>query len=343
MQHKNVKTKMAACVYIKNPFKTADRVLVNNIELQNTISLFKKVITDTVGIHAEKQELIYNGGCMEEDERSLSSYGVENNVTIFVYEKVKEDEDEDETIDDKPEPKVTVEEMQIVLNKARNTLYKQSVKKLIKNEDSLKKAIKIVSIPKSDNVTAAFLRDPDLLLSVFESGIVEKLVENYTLCVVLKSIVANSSMDLSSRSILYQDDDEESDYLGMDSAYLAQAELLAGSNDDQASTSQQQRTPQTTSSASSASSRHQISASDLANALSFASMAQSGSTGTPTTTTAAAPPPPISAENQAQTEAALEQMRAMGITDDDLSRRALTISGGVVEAAVNLIFEGTLI
>merc|ERR1712062_491152 len=113
--------------------------------------------------------------------------------------------------------------------------------------------------------------DPELLLSIFETGIPEKLVENYPLCMVLKMIVANSSLGLSSRSVLYQDDDEEGDYLGMDSAYLAQAELLAGSSDDQASTSQQ-RTPQTNSSTSS-SSRHQISASDLANALSFASMA----------------------------------------------------------------------
>ena len=35
-------------------------------------------------------------------------------------------------------------------------------------------------------------------------------------------------------------------------------------------------------------------------------------------------------------------MRAMGITDDEVSRRALSMSGGVVEAALNLIFEGAL-
>ena len=36
-------------------------------------------------------------------------------------------------------------------------------------------------------------------------------------------------------------------------------------------------------------------------------------------------------------------MRVMGITDDDLSRRALRMTGGVVEAALDLIFEGTFI
>lgn len=41
-------------------------------------------------------------------------------------------------------------------------------------------------------------------------------------------------------------------------------------------------------------------------------------------------------------ESALEQMRAVGITDAELSRRALTMSEGNVEAAINLIFEGSL-
>ena len=39
---------------------------------------------------------------------------------------------------------------------------------------------------------------------------------------------------------------------------------------------------------------------------------------------------------------ALAQMRATGITDDLLSRRALEASNGNVEMALNLIFEGAL-
>lgn len=35
-------------------------------------------------------------------------------------------------------------------------------------------------------------------------------------------------------------------------------------------------------------------------------------------------------------------MQAMGVTDEALSRRALMMSGGNVELALNLIFEGTL-
>lgn len=41
-------------------------------------------------------------------------------------------------------------------------------------------------------------------------------------------------------------------------------------------------------------------------------------------------------------EEALQQMRAVGINDDSLSRRALIISQGNVESAINMIFEGSL-
>lgn len=41
-------------------------------------------------------------------------------------------------------------------------------------------------------------------------------------------------------------------------------------------------------------------------------------------------------------QASLQQMRDMGITNDSLSLRALQQTGGNVEAALNLIFEGGL-
>ena len=43
-----------------------------------------------------------------------------------------------------------------------------------------------------------------------------------------------------------------------------------------------------------------------------------------------------------QVRLACEQVQALGITDENLIRRALTISGGNVEAAINLIFEEVL-
>ena len=41
-------------------------------------------------------------------------------------------------------------------------------------------------------------------------------------------------------------------------------------------------------------------------------------------------------------EEPLQQMRAVGIHDENLSRRALMISQGNVETAINMIFEGSL-
>lgn len=323
---------MVACVYISNPFNRT-RLQVSNIDLQNNVAGFKNTITDTIGIQPCKQELVYMGECLEDEQRSLHSYGIENDVTVFVFEKVEHEEEKSEDV------AMSLDELQGILNKARNPLYKQSVKWLVKNKESLKKAIKNITSLKNDRVTTALVEDSDVLLAIIETAIPEKLIENYpTLCIVLKNIISNVSMDSSGQQP-FQDDDEESEFLGIDPAFLAQAEMLAASEEQQASTSQQTPRP-----AANQQARHRISASDLANALSFASMTPTGTTVPPTTTdTTTYSSTTTTSVSQEQTETALQQMRALGITDDELSRRALNMTGGIVEAAVNLIFEGTMI
>jgi len=321
----------AVCLYVSNPFSRS-RLQVNNIDLQGTVAGFKGAITETVGIQANKQELIYMGSCLTEEERSLHSYGVESDVTIFVLEKLNwvsekgREESSEASV-------MTVEELQALLNKARNPLYKQSVKKFIKSA-AMRTSVNAAVLSK-DPVTASLLADPDLLLVVIETASAENIVQHYpALCVLLNTILTNAAIDSTSvRQHLYHDDDEESEFMGIDPAFLAQAELLA-SNEE--SLQQASSSTSSTSTLQQQQQRHRISATDLANALSFASMAPTGSTGTPTVSS-------TPTEDQQQTEVALEQMRAMGITDDQLSRRALSMSGGVVEAALNLIFEGTLV
>lgn len=39
-------------------------------------------------------ELIYMGECLVDEERSLTSYGIQHNFTVFVIEKEKELDDE---------------------------------------------------------------------------------------------------------------------------------------------------------------------------------------------------------------------------------------------------------
>lgn len=322
---------MAVSLFISNPFNRS-RIQVENIDLQNNLAGFKSSITDTVGIQPCKQELIYLGKCLEDDERSLKSYGIENNVTVFVFEKIdKEDEKEKEAV-------MTLDELQGVLGKARNPLYKQSVKWTVKNKESLKKAVKNVAALKNDRVTSALVDDPDLLQAIIDTAEAEKILSCYpTLAIVLKNIVSNAQIDSSGQQ-LFNEDDDESEYLGIDPAFLAQAEMLATTEEQQASTSSQ-LTPRQTGNQG----RNQISATDLANALSFASMASGVTSPIASSSNSTNNETSSATENNEQTELALQQMRAMGITDDELSRRALTLSGGVVEAALNLIFEGTMI
>merc|ERR1719450_299790 len=150
------------------------------------------------------------GECLEDEQRSLHSYGIENDVTVFVFEKIEHEEEKGEDV------AMSLDELQGILNKARNPLYKQSVKWLVKNKESLKKAIKNITSLKNDRVTTALVEDSDVLLAIIETAIPEKLIENYpTLCIVLKNIISNVSMDSSGQQP-FQDDDEESEFLGID-------------------------------------------------------------------------------------------------------------------------------
>jgi len=320
----------AVSLYVSNPFRQS-RELVDNIDLCGDVSTFKNTITKTVGIEPQKQELIYMGECLEDDGRSLQSYGVEKFVTVFVYEKPNNNGD-DQDMDTQQDMNMSLEELQGILSKARNPLYIKSVKRLVKNTDSLKKAVKNIPAVKNDGKVAVLVEDPDLLLCIIETATAEKIIAQYpSLCYVMKHIMSNASLDSSSHPLFSNsnnnDDDEDGELMGIDPAFLAQAELMAANE-------QGQQGGASSGTAQTANQRNRISATDLANALSFATMTPGAATTSATTT-------PTNETDQ-QTEAALEQMRAMGIMDDDLSRRALTMSAGVVEAALNLIFEGAL-
>ncbi|XP_057308244.1 uncharacterized protein LOC130646119 [Hydractinia symbiolongicarpus] len=305
---------MTNLLYLCNPF-TRVRQPVENIDLQRPLSDFKDVVCARTGIQTQDQELIYMGECLVDEKRSLTSYGIQHNFTVFVIEKEKELDDE-HYADTHTLP--SVEEIRALLKKAKNPIYRQSVKKIIKDCETLQTFLKDTV---TDYVTGVLLKDADLLLAVIDSAPAEKIEKEYpNLGVVLKHIVDKvSSTSPSNRMPLFHGDDND-EYEGLDPALLAQAELLAAGE----SNLQQQQQP------ANSQLRHQISASDLANALSFATMSQSagGSSSRPS--------------NDSQMESALEQMRAVGITDAELSRRALTMSEGNVEAAINLIFEGSL-
>merc|ERR1719427_368236 len=188
------------------------------------------------------------GECLEDEARSLQSYGVENNVTVFVYEKVGEHQGDGEGQGKEEEVTMGLEELQGILSKARNPLYRNSVKHLVKNKEALKKAIKSTTSTKVDRATPALVEDSDLLLAIIESAPAEKILEKYpSLCGVMKHIISNASLE-SSGHRRYQDDDDDNELLGIDPAFLAQAEMLASSESGEqgsssSSSSGNQQTP----------------------------------------------------------------------------------------------------
>lgn len=126
---------MGVCLFVSNPFKKQSRQKLEVDDFtKKTVADFKKEIKDSVGIKVNRQELIYNGGCLEEETRTLQSYGIENKATIFVYEKYDEEEKEEAE-----EITITLDELEDILKKSRNILYRQPVRRIVRNSSIMKK------------------------------------------------------------------------------------------------------------------------------------------------------------------------------------------------------------
>ncbi|XP_065672971.1 uncharacterized protein LOC100201999 isoform X2 [Hydra vulgaris] len=186
-------------------------------------------------------------------------------------------------------------------------------------------------------MTMALVQNPSMFLTIIDTADADCIAANYqSFGNVLQLVV--QWVEQTERKVQTSEDDESEDNLY--DSYFAQSEIsLNEENQEQepeTSRSQQlsetsqnrqldptnRNLPQTNNQ-----SHPQISALDLANALSFAS----AYIGQPSSSNQI-----LSSE---QVRLACEQVQALGITDESLIRRALSLSGGNLEAAINLIFE----
>eukprot|EP00795_Rhopilema_esculentum_P006368 gene6368-11805_t len=275
-----------------------------------------------------------------------------------------------------------------LLEKAMDSpLYKASVKRVLQDPDAIEQLIAATPALKKDPVALSLLRDPELLLQVAETANVAKIVEQHpALAQAAGHIIAAVTEDVMPLPIDNLNDEE----VRLQEFERAVAREMNAFRDINTlpNEAQQRQTAQ----------QHQISAAQLARALSQAGV--SGAISGPQPTQQSQPPPAVSSPqvvpppqavppsqaatplqaappprvvspgqtaitadffsqaiasalasqtptNQAtagdtQHEAALQQMRDVGIMDDNLSLRALRQTGGNVEAAVSLIFEGEI-
>ncbi|XP_026058773.1 ubiquitin-like protein 7 isoform X1 [Carassius auratus] len=313
-------------------------------------------------------ELVYCGRKLK-DDLTLESYGIQSGSTVHILRKSWPEPE----IRPEPVDKVAAAREFRVLQAAlhTSTAYRDSVFKMLNNRESLDQIIVATPGLSSDPVALGVLQDKDLFIQFTDPSMLDTLANSHpalvnAIILVLHSVAgsvppqqsAGSSRNVSSSS--YSDmpggflfegmsDDEEDFQSGSRGGPSTLASGLGGMRPASLGYN-------------GAVGPRPITQSELATALALASTPES-SAATPTTgnqgpSSGASPNPagtPITNDlfNQAlqqalqvssisslhnQWQSQLQQLRDMGIRDEELILRALQATGGDIQAALELIF-----
>ncbi|XP_051548785.1 ubiquitin-like protein 7 isoform X2 [Myxocyprinus asiaticus] len=315
-------------------------------------------------------ELVYCGRKLK-DDLTLESYGIQSGSTVHILRKSWPEPE----IRPEPVDKVTAAREFRVLQAAlhTSTAYRDAVFKMLNNKESLDQIIVATPGLSSDPVALGVLQDKDLFVQFTDPNMLDTLISSHpalvsAIILVLHSVAGSvppqqstsSSRNVSSSS--YSDmpggflfegmsDDEEEFQLGNRGGPSTLASGLGGMRPASLGYN-------------GAVGPRPITQSELATALALASTPESSAV-TPTTgnqgpSSGVSPIPagtPITNDlfNQAlqqalqvssmsslqnQWQSQLQQLRDMGIRDEELILRALQATGGDIQAALELIFAG---
>ncbi|XP_007537050.1 ubiquitin-like protein 7 [Erinaceus europaeus] len=315
-------------------------------------------------------DLIYCGRKLKDDQ-TLDFYGILPGSTVHVLRKSWPEPDQ------KPEPvdkAAALREFRVLHTALHSSSsYREAVFKMLSNKESLDQIIVATPGLSSDPIALGVLRDKDLFSVFADPSMLDTLVPAHpalvnAIILVLHSVAggtplpgSDSSRGLSSSS--YRD--------------LPGGFLFEGLSDDEDDFHPSARsTPSSSASGSrpaslgysGAAGPRPITQSELATALALASTPESSShTPTPGTQGHSSGTSPLSSgvqsgtpitndlfsqalqhalqasgqpSLQSQWQPQLQQLRDMGIQDDELSLRALQATGGDIQAALELIFAG---
>ncbi|XP_069758618.1 ubiquitin-like protein 7a [Narcine bancroftii] len=317
-------------------------------------------------------ELVYCGRKLK-DEQTLDFYGIQAGSTIHVLKKSWPEPEQ------KPEPvdqAAAAREFRVLQAALQaSPSYREAVFKMLGNKESLDQIIVATPGLSNDSIALGVLQDKDLFALFTDPSLLDTLISSHpalvsAMVLVLHSVTGTTPPPTSSsnsRNIPSSSYSEVPggflfDGLSDDEDEFQQSRATASSNSTSGSR------PATLGYSGSVGPRP-ITQSELATALALASTPESSAvtptTGTQGTSSSLSPvmssgvpsSAPIShdifsqalqqalqASNisalQNQWQPQLQQLRDMGIQDNELSLRALQATGGDIQAALELIFAG---
>ncbi|XP_066557755.1 ubiquitin-like protein 7b [Amia ocellicauda] len=320
-------------------------------------------------------ELVYCGRRLK-DEQTLEFYGIRPGSTVHILKKSwPEPEVKSEPVD-----RTTAAREFRVLQAAlhTSTAYRDSVLKMLNNKESLDQIIVATPGLSSDPLALGVLQDKDLFMLFTDPNMLDTLIASHpslvnAIVLVLHSVAGSVPPPQSastSRNV------SASSYSDMPGGFLFEGM----SDDEEDFQPGNRATPSTSAGAagtrpatlgySGAVGPRPITQSELATALALASTPESSAvtptTGNPGSSSGASPVmgssgmpagTPITndiftqalqqalqvsslSSLQSQWQSQLQQLRDMGIRDEELILRALQATGGDIQAALELIFAG---
>ncbi|XP_002730852.1 ubiquitin-like protein 7 [Saccoglossus kowalevskii] len=346
---------MATCsVSLKVPEKTG-RIQVEGVQLSESVQSLKKQVADKISLAESQFDLIYCGRYMR-NENTVQSYGVKPGVTLHALRK-KEPETGMEA---EPMDEAAIQQLLTALQSALlNPAQRHTVIRILTSRVMLDNVIAATPCLQADPTALAMLQDPELLIQLADPNMIHKIVKAHpalgeAALHLAAAVNEESATSRGAASFLGFPDEEmevsesaqgnrqqQSSTQPITSAQLAAALAAAGvgtslgdspggSNRTPSAASADQSQPST----SSNSSQSAITADLFSQAMAQAMSGSSSSNTTPPTSS----PSPSRPELQSQ----LRQLREMGITDESRCIRALQITGGNVQAALELLFDGTV-
>ncbi|XP_059928031.1 ubiquitin-like protein 7b isoform X1 [Gadus macrocephalus] len=317
-------------------------------------------------------ELVHCGRKLK-DDLTLDAYGIQPKSTLHILKKTWPETDSN------PEPvnrATAVREFRVfhAALHSVNTAYRDSVTKMLTNKESLDQIIVATPGLKSDAVALGVLQDKDLFVQFADPSMLDMLISSHpalvnAIILVLHSVAGSMPTQASSSSSRNVSASSYSDMPGgfmFDGMSDDEDEFQSG---NQAGPSSRGGAPiggrPQSLSHSGAAGPRPITQSELATALALASTPDS-SAATPTTTSQAdassgvSPMPagtPVSndlfsqalqqalqASNmsslQGRWQSQIQQLRDMGIQDEELMLRVLQATDGDLQGALELIFAG---
>ncbi|XP_065139017.1 ubiquitin-like protein 7b isoform X1 [Paramisgurnus dabryanus] len=339
------------------------------------VSTLKQLISAQLPDSLPDPELIdfVHCGCLLKDDLTLDSYGIKSGSTLHIIKKMWPEPEV------KPEPvnrSAAAREfrmMQAALHS--NAAYREAVFKTLGNKESLDQIIVASPGLSSDPVALAVLQDKDLFVQFTDPNLLDRLIGSHpalvnAIILVLHSVTSSMSSQTSagsSRNVT------ASSYSEMPGGFL-----FEGMSDDDEDFQSGNRAGSSRHQRPSAGSRpmtlghngamgpRPITQSELASALALASTPESSAI-TPTlgaqevssAGTLVTPGVPVTSSLLSQAlqqalqasgvsalqgrwQSQMQQLRDMGIQDEELALRALAATNGDLQAALELIFAGGL-